>query len=119
MTYSLRHVDADGVEHVWLAQDTSVHFVARWHARDSGRATEVWRDGRLVTTWHPAGGADPPYGWQDEADDGDAPSGLLRASESPERGDPGRAVCPDPSEAVSEGCGGSVWEQPVINYAQL
>lgn len=55
--YALRHVDADGREHMWTCIPMSAHWVARWHAKDSDRPTEVLRDvGRgweLVTTWYP------------------------------------------------------------------
>jgi hypothetical protein len=120
VTYVLRHVDAAGTVHAWLAQDSSAHWVARWHARDSGRPTEVWRDGVLVTTWYACGEADPPYNWQDGDDGGgDASESGLRAPESAEQDGSGRAGCTKPVEAVSEGDGGPVWVQPVINYAAL
>jgi hypothetical protein len=127
--YVLRHVDAAGTVHAWTCGEPSAHWVARWHARDSGRPTEVWRDGVLVTTWTVDG--PDPVAWPDDFDDeppcvrglpcdcDDAPCGPLYATEDDEQGCLRGTGCTDPSEAVSEGCEGPVWVQPVINYAAL
>jgi hypothetical protein len=142
--YVLRHVDAVGTVHAWTASDPSAHWVARWHARDSGRPTEVWRDGVLVTTWTAEGHPDPDYRWLDDVDDDppcvrglhcacDDPCGPLYATEDDEDADcapqeppqsaeqarPRGSGCTNPAEAISEGCEEPVWVQPVINYAAL
>jgi hypothetical protein len=148
VTYVLRHVDAAGTAHAWTCGDMSAHYVASWHARDSGRPTEVWRDGVLVTTWTAAGPDPAVYRWIDDVDDEppcvrglpcacdgdpdydwvppdgwgydeDADCGPQEPPQSPERPRSRGSGCTNPAEAVSEGDGGSMWVQPVIDYAAL
>lgn len=91
--YALRHTDGAGIVHCWSVGDTSAHWVARWHARDSGRPTEVWRDGALVCTWSPHG--EPEGDWPVWDDDEDTPSGPLCATHSAEQPDPRGIPCPN------------------------
>jgi hypothetical protein len=84
--YAIRHTDTAGQVHTWTCTPTSAHWVARWHAQDSGQPTEVLRDDgdgwRVVTTWTPVGDCDltdPRWsdgdGWPDL--DGQPAEGLF------------------------------------------
>lgn len=128
--YALRHTDGAGTTHLWTCAPESAHWVARWHASDSGRPTEVLRDDgggwRPVAVWTPGGDFPAPAErsypdggclWDDEA--------LGRPACSPNGWDDGHGEvhdddcgCPDcdPPNNLEE----NPWRyRPVIDYVVL
>ncbi len=130
--YALRHVDGAGTIHLWTCAPTSAHWVGRWHARDSGRATEVLRDDgegwRVVTTWTPDGDIDLTGsacdnevhgyegGWYEQPDDEDDEAWGTDCVDPLHRD----CDCYDPPNEPDDEEGETSWRcRPIIDYAVL
>jgi hypothetical protein len=123
--YAVRHTDTAGQVHTWTCNPSSVHWVARWHAQDSGQPTEVLRDDgdgwRQVAVWT-AGNVDepPPMDWS-YPDDGclwdDADLGRPVGATTWTRAGYGDLIdCDDLPDEEGEIL---PWCRPIVDYAAL